>query len=164
MIDWRVLAREGSRFSTASRKVGERCRTTGSARERASGRRRMNHDRLRELEAQRSRISEPKEIDLDAIALARGRCQLSARLDNAKRPSSARNAERHSVNSRSMPERRRCSWHELGLGITTEAEFSSVAKRRPATFGEDALNPNASGQFCVRSDLAGFMTSRGCGR
>ena len=105
-------------------------------------------------------ISEPKEIDLDAIAWTRGAIVNYRPIDNCEATivGSKRRAV-ISVNSRSMPERRRFSLaHELGHWHHHRGRILFCGKNDVCNFANDALNPERQADsFASDLILPGFM-------
>ena len=105
-------------------------------------------------------ISEPKEIDLDAIAWTRGAIVNYRPIDNCEATivGSKRKAV-ISINSRSMPERRRFSLaHELGHWHHHRGRILFCGKNDVCNFANDALNPERQADsFASDLILPGFM-------
>ena len=88
-------------------------------------------------------ITEPKDIDLDAIAWTRGAVVNYRPIDNCEATIvGSRRRAVISVNSRSMPERRRFSLaHELGHWHHHRGRVLFCGKNDVCNFANDALNP-----------------------
>jgi Zn-dependent peptidase ImmA (M78 family) len=88
-------------------------------------------------------ISEPKEIDLDAIAWTRGAVVNYRPMDDCEATivGSMRRAV-NSINCRSMPERRRFSLaHEIGHWHYHRGRILFCGKNDVCNFANDALDP-----------------------
>jgi Zn-dependent peptidase ImmA (M78 family) len=105
-------------------------------------------------------ISEPKEIDLDATAWTKGAIVNYRPIDNCEATivGSKRRAV-ISVNSRSIPERRRFSLaHELGHWHYHRGRILFCGKNDVCNFANDALNPERQADsFASDLILPGFM-------
>jgi hypothetical protein len=88
-------------------------------------------------------ITEPKDIDLDAIAWTRGAVVNYRPIDKCE--ATIVGSKRRAVNSRSMPERRRFSLaHELGHWHHHRGRVLFCGKNDVCNFAYDALNPNGT--------------------